>query len=1068
MSREQAIAQATPLSSPTRVVFKGLSERRMKVELRYADTQGGDYAIPLAMDVESHDYDSLGRMEWEHVLVPLSLRRYATPKLDTGESVSLATGGFVYVFRDGHLWRELKVVAYGALADVNLAREKGKDVRQATVRADTVLLVPYLLKNEQPQIEICYSPVQWSWARIQAMGGMAADDPRLAVESEVKVAPGADTDEARELRRLRMQRVDIEHDKAYFHRPYLKAPRGVTSNSAEDSHVADVSAPGEYRLTYYLFDPIGVAEGLKRWHRDRVQDLEVLVHSLQDGEYTLAKLIRSLLIAEQCQRRGQSVPADEKEVERLWPELYAQLSRGGDAASGTVASSINFRRLNEVLEGWGKVEREIAENLQQTGIELVEWMHGQEEERGTRFETALQDYFFGQESCPERMAAGVSLWLSLVEYLEFPAGREYLQRLADTGSPGLFDTLTNPPSQLVDCLRGWEDGELRLHADHEAVRALHPQTVTDLLTKAGTAVSSLVDLFIAVKASQGIAGLEWLAGLIQRLLGRETEAVTLSVLEALRLKVYLSVNFRTGLVQPVLTVKQYTTMIRELKDVRVPQIRIAGADPADTAAKLKSGGKYKALVGALGAVHLANVVAALGKVLAERDMRGWDVAVAGAATAAAAAFFAETVQPLVLARYEKANAALRSSHHTLRSTAAAVAAVPLWERQIARSAALRAQVVVLGSTVRAGVFGVAKLAVQIIIRYGNALALLIEATLFGRNAVKAWKAGNYGAGLGASTGLLGIGLLVLRLLLVGRTAAAGAGAEVIGVEVIGVAASRFGLWVSLILLVIGTVLVFAGEIYWQLSQCSELEKVLRHGWFGVRPYADADVPFQRPVSVSFNGSSLWLPGQLSLVDLGREFAAIMRVLCAFELDLAAGKEARPGSPWYYYDSSAQVSWEELPLWQGPKHIIICGTVLLSNVIPGATIVEPEIVVGNFPATYRFVLEPKPGEANTDILIAEPLSEVGRVTRVNYYCRVPIPRGVPLEMMETRNTVEFRVWLDVFGDGRVRVPLEGATVLRRKLARLSGRLPMSIANVANFERLRAQHMERLEKARDAGL
>lgn len=72
------------------------------------------------------------------------------------------------------------------------------------------------------------------------------------------------------------------------------------------------------------------------------------------------------------------------------------------------------------------------------------------------------------------------------------------------------------------------------------------------------------------------------------------------------------------------------------------------------------------------------------------------------------------------------------------------------------------------------------------------------------------------------------------------------------------------------------------------------------------------------------------------------------------------------------------------------------------------------------------------------------------------------------MMETRNTVEFRVWLDVFGDGRVRVPLEGATVLRRKLARLSGRLPMSIANVANFERLRAQHMERLEKARDAGL
>lgn len=63
--------------------------------------------------------------QWENVLVPvLPLRHYNIP--DPRLSATRPTRGWVYVYLNGHLWRELHVVnEYGALRDVDLGAWDG-------------------------------------------------------------------------------------------------------------------------------------------------------------------------------------------------------------------------------------------------------------------------------------------------------------------------------------------------------------------------------------------------------------------------------------------------------------------------------------------------------------------------------------------------------------------------------------------------------------------------------------------------------------------------------------------------------------------------------------------------------------------------------------------------------------------------------------------------------------------------------------------------------------------------------------------------------------------------------
>ena len=161
----------------------GVKPGKKRAWLALVDIDDGQYRIPLG---SVHTVaKGTTKPEWDTVLVPVVPLRYTSPEeADTSEQkrrfqAAPLRRGWLYVYKDGHLWRELEVGPRNYFADVNLTTQQNKDVRIASVERDNRVLLPYKLDNEKPALQVCYSEVQWSWERINQMGGMAPDDPRL-------------------------------------------------------------------------------------------------------------------------------------------------------------------------------------------------------------------------------------------------------------------------------------------------------------------------------------------------------------------------------------------------------------------------------------------------------------------------------------------------------------------------------------------------------------------------------------------------------------------------------------------------------------------------------------------------------------------------------------------------------------------------------------------------------------------------------------------------------------------------------------------------------------------------
>ncbi len=104
--------------------------------------------------------------------------------------------GWLYIYRNGHLWRELQVRDNTFMADVNLRRYQGLDIRHASGESDSRVIVPWKIDNQIQTIEIAFSEVQWSWTRINAMGGMEPDmskEPRLKDSTPMPTLPASET-----------------------------------------------------------------------------------------------------------------------------------------------------------------------------------------------------------------------------------------------------------------------------------------------------------------------------------------------------------------------------------------------------------------------------------------------------------------------------------------------------------------------------------------------------------------------------------------------------------------------------------------------------------------------------------------------------------------------------------------------------------------------------------------------------------------------------------------------------------------------------------------------------------
>lgn len=127
--------------------------------------------------------DTSAKKEWDNLIIPIKPMRYFSTQRDKNNA-GLLRSGWLYVFWQGQLWRELEVKDNSALRDVRVewyrrqygvGLHKTDEAREAEGHWLTNIWVPYKLSNEyqlkRKGIRIAFSETQWSWEQIEAIEG---------------------------------------------------------------------------------------------------------------------------------------------------------------------------------------------------------------------------------------------------------------------------------------------------------------------------------------------------------------------------------------------------------------------------------------------------------------------------------------------------------------------------------------------------------------------------------------------------------------------------------------------------------------------------------------------------------------------------------------------------------------------------------------------------------------------------------------------------------------------------------------------------------------------------------
>ncbi|PMN66247.1 hypothetical protein BCT26_24805, partial [Vibrio lentus] len=144
--------------------------------------------LKLAEDLQPVDKEAQ-MDEWDNVLVPVRPLAYLDGSNDKSKASDLR-GGFLYVFWNGKLWREMAINEKGYYQDVDVEyyrtleqEEKKKDTHQVIQRSASGFAMahfwaPYKISGEVQQgengLKIIFSPKQKRFAQIEALESDAA------------------------------------------------------------------------------------------------------------------------------------------------------------------------------------------------------------------------------------------------------------------------------------------------------------------------------------------------------------------------------------------------------------------------------------------------------------------------------------------------------------------------------------------------------------------------------------------------------------------------------------------------------------------------------------------------------------------------------------------------------------------------------------------------------------------------------------------------------------------------------------------------------------------------------
>jgi len=649
-------------SRSRKLQFTELAEDTKKSAfLNFVDTVNGidgKYKIPIGKITP----DKKGTNAKDvNVLVPVIPMLYSTTDLDKNKGLTIRQG-WLYIYVNGFLWRELEVLEKGYMRDVNLTFYQNWYDRKANCEKDTRIVLPHKVDGVEQTVEVCFSEVQWGWNYINKMGGMDPKDPRLNKlnpNNKTKMPNGGDPAGNRV---KRMTKVTNLGDYINGFESSPTSAEIISIAKTKKSMPRELHAPSKLGAIF-LHDPIGVAKLLKEEHTRFSIEFEETSGKMSIGEYALAVMTNELKDAEISTL--QKDPASKKIVEdklqnaplrralengsfyahwddaspeqqKAWATEYSKLSDKEFAELSNISQVLDTDKIDQAVKYWEDRKTLVQKHQIAAGKETVAMMD--DDTQAITFDNAMLDYFIGNS--PARVATGTARMCFFLEFFDFKEGAEYIKKLTDEKNLiGKQLCSASIVQKNQDIFRALESGDLHNFKPKHDEYKLDTDTIRGLTLNATAVTSKLLEHFAKVKASQGKPGLEWIAKQVKNYLG---SSINIKVNEDL-----ISVLYNP----PKHLSKNVYHYVRPTKSVIAGQkafyLSLDDRTPTETFKLLKDNAGFKFTFRSLvGVLEIINLYCAWNKVISVKTATNKDKAALGGAIVDIMKFASEMLEIL--------------------------------------------------------------------------------------------------------------------------------------------------------------------------------------------------------------------------------------------------------------------------------------------------------------------------------------------------------------------------------------------------------------------------------------
>ncbi|REL27771.1 hypothetical protein DXX93_15200 [Thalassotalea euphylliae] len=384
--------------------------------------------------------------------------------------ISQPPEGYIYVYVDGYLWRELKVIVgeqdNRTFSDVNLAYQKGflpwkkaknkhhanQGRRDATGRPMETIVVPNKLRGQQCRVEMAFSESQWSWTQILKFGGMNPEDPRLNHGDPLSQAERACPDEAKaaSARQQRMQLLDNLSDfengftQSGIIKPGNRVHRNITHFAADKLapvvltnglHVARNHIDAILKLQGEIARLIHQVKGV----RAGKQGEEIIVDPVKKANFELAeKMINRCYQMNDAILDGDIKIAGDEKADKLQQEQVKFANKIKAWRDG----GINLQKLKTFLH-YDKL-LELSQEIKAQQLLLVDLI--EQDQSAVKLLHCMQDFAYHNNN---NYASGIDVLKDIALALKMHPAQQYPTIILDKKDWDNLNTTTTTSSTLL-------------------------------------------------------------------------------------------------------------------------------------------------------------------------------------------------------------------------------------------------------------------------------------------------------------------------------------------------------------------------------------------------------------------------------------------------------------------------------------------------------------------------------------------------------------------------------------------------------------------------------------------